>query len=77
MCDYCEGKKTFKAEYSGKGIHPMGMTLNLLLGFGENEGIARIEDGILVADTSSGEYVELGFKIKYCPNCGAKMESEG
>lgn len=73
MCDYCEGKKTFKAEYSGEGIHTMKMNLQSLFG-GCDESIAFIKDGILYADTSSGEYAELGFKINYCPNCGAEME---
>lgn len=76
MCDYCEGNKPFKAEYSAKGIHTMKMNLNLLFGFGEDDGIAHIKDGILFADTSSGEYAELGFKINYCPMCGKKMEGK-
>lgn len=76
MCDYCNGKKTFKAEYSGKGTHTMKMNLNLLLGFGGNADIAYIKDGILYADTSSGEYAELGFKINYCPICGKEIVNE-
>jgi len=74
MCDYCEGKKAFEAEYKGKGILTMKNNLNFLLGFGEDTGIAHIEDGILFADTSSGEYAELGFKINYCPNCSSKIQ---
>ena len=76
MCDYCDGKKTFKAEYSGKGIYTMKMNLNLLLGFGGDVAIAYIKDGILYADTSSGEYAELGFKINYCPICGKEIVNE-
>lgn len=73
MCDYCEGMKAFEAEYKGNGILTMKNNLNFLFGFGEDTGIAHIEDGILFADTSSGEYATLGFKINYCPYCGTKL----
>lgn len=74
MCDYCEGKRAFEAEYCGAGIRTMKMNMNLLFGFDrDGNGIARIKDGILFADTSSGEYASLGFKINYCPKCGAKL----
>lgn len=76
MCDYCEGKKAFEAEYCGEGIKTMSMMLGALPGHCK-ESMAHIEDGILFADTSSGEYAELGFKINYCPMCGKKIESEG
>lgn len=32
MCEYCEGKKAFVAEYTGKGIHTMKQNLNFILG---------------------------------------------
>lgn len=73
MCDYCEGRKAFKAEYSGEGIRTMKMNLDWLLGIGGDDGIAHIKDGILFADTSSGEYAELGFKINFCPMCGKEI----
>ena len=31
------------------------------------------ENKIMWANTSSGEYVNLGFKINYCPYCGRKL----
>lgn len=73
MCEYCEGKKVFEAEYTGKGIHTMKQNLDFIFGRGEDDGIAHIDNGILYVDNSSKEYAELGFKINYCPNCGAKM----
>lgn len=77
MCDYCESKKKFIPEHSGEGIHTMKQNLNWMFGFGEDDTIAHIKNGILYVDNSSGEYAELGFKIKYCPICGEKMpESE-
>lgn len=77
MCDYCEGKKSFIAQYTGKGIHTMKMNLGMMFGFGEDDYIAHIKDGILYVDNSSKEYAELGFKINFCPICGEKMpESE-
>lgn len=76
MCDYCKGKKAIKAEYCGEGIKTMSMMLGALMGHNENN-MAHIKDGILFADTSSGEYAELGFKINFCPMCGEKIESEG
>lgn len=77
MCEYCEGKKSFEPEYTGKGIHTAQQNLNFLFGFGDNKGIAHIKDRILYVDNSSGEYAELGFKINYCPNCGEKIRDEG
>ena len=77
MCEYCDGKKTFVAEYTGKGIHTMQQNLNFLLGFGDNKGIAHIKDRILYVDNSSGEYAELGFEINFCPICGEKIRDEG
>lgn len=78
MCEYCEKNKFFQVEEKGNGILTMQMNLNLLLGFDESDGgIAHIKNGMLFVDNSSGEYAELGFKINYCPNCGAKMETEG
>lgn len=76
MCDYCEGKKSFEAEYCGEGIKTMSMMLGALSGY-DKESMAHIKDGILFADTSSGEYAELGFQINFCPMCGEKIESEG
>lgn len=76
MCEYCEGKKTFKPEYSGEGIHTVRQNLSLLFGFGEKDAIAHIKDRVLYVDNSSGEYAELGFKINYCPNCGEKLRDE-
>lgn len=75
MCEYCEGKKDFTAEYAGEGIQTMKMNL-ALLGWegGYTIYMANIKNGILFADTSGGEYAELGFKINYCPNCGAKIQ---
>lgn len=74
MCEYCEGKKAFKEEYSSSdGIHTAKRNLNLLLGLDRADDIAHIKDGILFADTSSGEYAELGFKINYCPICGKEI----
>ena len=75
MCDYCEGKRAIQAEYCGEGIKTMGMMLGALMGQNENN-MAHIKDGILFADTSSGEYAELGFEINFCPMCGEKMENE-
>ncbi len=77
MCEYCEGKKSFKPEYTGKGIHTMKQNLGLMFGFDKDESIAHIKDRILYVDNSSKEYAELGFKINYCPNCGEKMRDEG
>lgn len=73
MCEYCEGKKPFVAQYKGDGIMTMGMMLNNLFGDDDDSGIARIEDGFLFVDNSSGEYAELGFRINYCPNCGEEL----
>lgn len=63
MCEYCEGKKAFNAKYIGKGTYFY------------KETIARIRDGVLFADTSSGEYASMGFKINFCPKCGAKLKT--
>lgn len=76
MCDYCEGKRAFQAEYCGQGIKTTKMMIGALTGNRE-ENVAHIKDGILFADTSSGEYAELGFEINFCPMCGEKIESEG
>ncbi len=73
MCDYCEGRKNFMPKYSGEGIHTAKMNLGLIFGFNKDDYIAHIENGILYVDNSSGEYAQLGFKINYCPNCGAKI----
>lgn len=77
MCEYCEGKKAFVAEYTGKGIHTMKQNLNFIFGRGEDDGIAHIDNRILYVDNSSKEYAELGFRINYCPNCGEKIRDEG
>lgn len=73
MCDYCEGKKAFNAEYIGKGTYAMRINSNP--SFFYEETIARIRDGVLFADTSSGEYASMGFKINFCPKCGAKLKT--
>lgn len=76
MCEYCEGQRKFYAEAIGKGIVPMPFMVDRLFGGFEDDGVAYIKDGMLWVDNSSGEYAEFGFKINYCPNCGARMEEE-
>jgi hypothetical protein len=76
MCDYCEGKRAFQVEYFGEGIKTMSVMLGALLPGHRKENVAHIKDGILFADTSSGEYAELGFEINFCPMCGEKIERE-
>lgn len=36
MCEYCEGKKAFEAEYKEDGILTMKRNMNFLLGWGSN-----------------------------------------
>jgi len=79
MCEYCEQGKKIKAEYIGEGIQTMGFMLNSMFGnFSDDSSccIAHINNNVMLVDNSSGEYAELGFKINYCPHCGAKMEVE-
>ena len=73
MCEYCEGRKKFCASGKGEGIMTMANMVGCLFGRSEAD-VARIERGMLWVDNSSGEYAELGFKINFCPMCGARME---
>jgi len=74
MCEYCEGQKKFCADGKGDGIMTMANMLDCLFGGSDGGEVARIERGMLWVDNSSGEYAELGFKINFCPMCGARME---
>lgn len=74
MCEYCEGQKKFCADGKGDGIMTMANMLDCLFGRSDVGEVARIECGRMWVDNSSGEYAELGFKINFCPNCGARME---
>lgn len=78
MCEYCEGRKKFEAVYKGEGIMTMRNAVGALIGsWGKGDfDVARIEHGMMLVDNSSGEYAELGFKINYCPNCGARVKGE-
>lgn len=75
MCDFCENRKRVKAEYKRSGITTCRNMIDVLFGGFSDDAfeVAHIENDKMWVDNSSGEYAELGFKISYCPFCGAQM----
>ena len=74
MCDFCEKYEKAEPEVKGEGINTAMNNLNLLFGYHETgDGIHLDDDNYLMFDNSSGEYAELGVKIKYCPMCGREL----
>lgn len=78
MCEFCESGKNINAEYRGEGILTMKTMIDRMFGAMSDDSfkVAHIEQDKLWVDNSSGEYAELGFKINYCPFCGAVLEHQ-
>lgn len=73
MCDVCanltEEVKYQEGTYGSLSLHKIGRQTLLIVDFNKCPKYS---------DCSAKDVpIRMGFEIKYCPNCGAKMEGEG
>lgn len=81
-CPFCgeSPKKMLLSEVKSPGRMTMHHTLMMIFEGKDDSGEDFImydpKNKMLFANTSSGEYADVGFKIIYCPFCGDKLETD-